>query len=399
MLGGGLAYVTLPGITLALAFLVATILAPTDAALSLAVVSNPRVPMTLRNSLNVESGLNDGIATPIVTVLIAVVAAEEGAAQGWLAYAVKTIAIALAVAVVLGGGAGWLVLRAREAGWTSPISEQFIVLTVALLSYLGTVSLGGNGFVASFVGGLVFGLVSRRELSVATEYAETTGLFLSYAVWAFRRGPRRNPARARLARLRPGVRRAVAHRRTAVPVALSLIGAGLDRTTVLFVGWFGPRGLASIVFLILAVHGLHLDLAQIVGERPYEAVVWTVLLSVVLHGITAGPLASAYGRRANVGVRPDPDGRDRQRAATPPVRSRLDVGAVLRTALARAGHGVDSRPTEEWRRCGHVSGRAGRRDRGPRGRQRGDLPQRARQRQHPGAGLRRDVLHRRSVVA
>ena len=153
VLGGGLAYLTLPGITLALAFLVATILAPTDAALSLAVVSDPRVPMTVRNSLNVESGLNDGIATPIVTVLIAVVAAEEGATQGWLSYAVKTIAIALAVAVVLGGGAGWLVLRAREAGWTSPISEQFIVLTVALLSYLGTVSLGGNGFVASFVGG------------------------------------------------------------------------------------------------------------------------------------------------------------------------------------------------------------------------------------------------------
>jgi NhaP-type Na+/H+ or K+/H+ antiporter len=308
VLGGGLAYLTLPGITMALAFLVATILAPTDAALSLAVVSNPRVPMTVRNSLNVESGLNDGIATPIVTVLIAVVAAEEGATQGWLAYAVKTIAVALAVAAVLGGGAGWLVLRARQAGWTSPISEQFIVLTVALLSYLGTVSLGGNGFVASFVGGLVFGLVSRRELSVATEYAETTGLFLSYAVWALFGGVLAGPLLEHgwhASALVYAVLSLTVVR--AVPVALSLIGAGLDRTTVLFVGWFGPRGLASIVFLILAVHGLHLDLAQIVGEGPYEAVVWTILLSVVLHGITAGPLASAYGKRANELVRPDPD--------------------------------------------------------------------------------------------
>ena len=84
VLGGVLAYFTLPGVTVALALLVATILAPTDAALSLAVVSNPKVPLTVRNSLNVESGLNDGIATPIVTVLIAVVAAEEGATQGWL---------------------------------------------------------------------------------------------------------------------------------------------------------------------------------------------------------------------------------------------------------------------------------------------------------------------------
>jgi NhaP-type Na+/H+ or K+/H+ antiporter len=93
----------------------------------------------------------------------------------------------------------------------------------------------------------------------------------------------------------------------AVPVALSLVAAGLDRTTVLFVGWFGPRGLASIVFLILAVHGLHLDRAQIVVEDAYEAVVWTILLSVVLHGVTAVPLATAYGKRANDGVRPDPD--------------------------------------------------------------------------------------------
>jgi NhaP-type Na+/H+ or K+/H+ antiporter len=243
-----------------------------------------------------------------VTVLIAVVAAEEGAAQGWLLYAVKTIAIALAVAVVLGGGVGWLVVRAREAAWTSPISEQFIVLTVALLSYLGTVSLGGNGFVASFVGGLVFGLVSRRELSVATEYAETTGLFLSYAVWtlfgAVLAGPLLEHGWHASALVYAVLSLTVVR---VVPVALSLQGAGLDRATVLFVGWFGPRGLASIVFLILAVHGLHLDPAEIVGEAPYEAVVWTILLSVVLHGVTATPLATAYGKRDNVRVRPDPD--------------------------------------------------------------------------------------------
>jgi len=308
VLGGVLAYLTLPGITLALAFLVATILAPTDAALSLAVVSNPRVPLTVRNSLNVESGLNDGIATPIVTVLIAVVAAEEGAAQGWLLDAVKTIAIALAVAVALGGGAGWLVVRAREARWTSPTSEQFIVLTVALLSFLGTVSLGGNGFVASFVGGLVFGAVSRRELSTATEYTETTGLFLSYAVWvlfgAVLAGPLLQHGWHAAALVYAVLSLTVVR---AVPVALSLVAAGLDRTTVLFVGWFGPRGLASIVFLILAVHGLHLDRAQIVVEDAYEAVVWTILLSVVLHGVTAVPLATAYGKRANDRVRPDPD--------------------------------------------------------------------------------------------
>ena len=316
LLGGLLAYAVLP-VTLALAFLVATILAPTDAALSLAVVSNPKVPLTVRNSLNVESGLNDGIATPIVTVLIAVVAAEEGAAQDWLVEAVKTIGIALVVATVLSAAAAWLVVRARRAGWTSPTSEQLVVLTLALVCYAASVSLGGNGFVASFVGGLVFGTSSRRELAEATEYTETTGQFLSYAVWALFGAALAGPLLEHgwhASALLYGVLSLTVVR--LVPVALSLVGAHLGRDTVLFVGWFGPRGLASIVFLILAVHGLHLDPAQIVGEAPYEAMVWTILLSVVLHGVSATPWANAYGRRAGTADDRqvvDPDGVRRPR--------------------------------------------------------------------------------------
>ena len=336
VLGGFVAYAVLPGVTLALAFLVATILAPTDAALSLAVVSNPKVPLTVRNSLNVESGLNDGIATPIVTVLIAVVAAEEGAAQGWLVEAVKTIAIALLVAAVLSAAAATLVVRARRAGWTSPTSEQFVVLTLAFLCYGASVSLGGNGFVASFVGGLVFGTVSRRELAEATEYTETTGQFLSYAVWALFGASLAGPLLQHgwhASALVYGVLSLTVVRM--VPVALSLAGAHLGRDTVLFVGWFGPRGLASIVFLILAVHGLELDPAQIVGDAPYEAVVWTILLSVVLHGVSATPWANAYGRRAGAvdhegQTAENPEGARRQRRGLGSGRpaSERDAGAV-----------------------------------------------------------------------
>jgi len=299
VLGGLLAYVTLPGVTLALAFLVATVLAPTDAALSLAVVSNPQVPLTVRNSLNVESGLNDGIATPIVTVLIAVVAAEEGATQGWFTEALENVGIAVVVATVLSGAAGWFVVRARRAGWTSPTSEQLVVLTLAFVCYAASVSLDGNGFVAGFVGGLVFGAVTRRELAEPTEFTETTGQFLSYGVWALFGASLAGPlleggwhAEAMLyAVLSLTVIRIL-------PVAVSLLGGGLDREAVLFVGWFGPRGLASIVFLILAVHGLHLRPAEVAGEVAYEAVVWTILLSVVLHGVSASLLARAFGRHA-----------------------------------------------------------------------------------------------------
>jgi NhaP-type Na+/H+ or K+/H+ antiporter len=314
VLGGFLAYLTLPGVSLALAFLVATVLAPTDAALSLAVVSDPKVPLTIRNSLNVESGLNDGIATPIVTVLIAVVAAEEGATHGWLTAAVKNIGVAVVVATVLAGAAAWLVVRARRAGWTSPTTEQLVVLTLAVTCYAASVSLDGNGFVAAFVGGLVFGAVSRRELAEPSEFTETTGQFLSYAVWALfgasLAGPLLDGGWHAAALLYAVLSLTVVRM---VPVALALLGAHLDRDTVWFVGWFGPRGLASIVFLILAVHGLELDPAEVAGEVPYEAVVWTILLSVVLHGISASPLAKAYGRHARAAGEAEQGGEVRRR--------------------------------------------------------------------------------------
>ncbi len=300
LLGGGLALVLLPGVPVGLCFLVATILAPTDAALSLAVVTNPKVPPTVRSSLNVESGLNDGIATPIVTVLIALVAAEEGAAQGWVVDAARSIAIALGVAVVLGIVVGWLVVRARRADWTTPTSEQLLVLATALVSFLATVELKGNGFVAAFVAGLLFGTVTRHEESPATEHVETTGLFLSYGVWtifgALLAGPLLQHGWHTSALVYAVLSLTLVR---LVPVALALVGARLDAATVLFFGWFGPRGLASIVFLLLAVHDLHVESAGILGSATYQAVVWTILLSVVLHGLSAGPLTAAYGRRSH----------------------------------------------------------------------------------------------------
>ncbi|WP_425956544.1 cation:proton antiporter [Xylanimonas sp. McL0601] len=324
VLGTVVAHGMLDGSTWAAAALVATILAPTDAALSLPVVSNPKVPPIVRTTLNVESGLNDGIATPVVTVLIAVVASEESATAGWLGDAGKAIAVAVAVAAVVGAGGALLALRARRDRWTTPLSDELAVLLLALVSYSGAVALGGNGFVSSFVAGLVFGAVTRHRVSRAVEYTETTGLFMSYAVWALFGAALAGPL------LEDGWHAsALAYALVSltvirmVPVAIALLGARTRVTTTLFIGWFGPRGLASVVFLILAAHELHIGAQGATGVLA-ETVVWTILLSVVLHGLTAAPLSAWFGRRSGTehtterGVA----GADGQAAATAPVRRR-----------------------------------------------------------------------------
>jgi len=291
-----LGYYLLPGTGWALAALIATILAPTDAALGLPVVSNRAVPARIRRALNVESGLNDGIATPIVTLLIAVVAASEDLGQrSWGLEAIKEIGLALLAAAVVGYAGGKLLALAKNRGWTSELSEQVAILALALLSYQGAVAIGGNGFVAAFTGGLLFGAAVRgRRLASQGAFTETVGLIGSFLVWAafgalfvgelFRHGFSVRPILYAVLSLTV-VRM--------VPVALALIGTRLRPTTVAFMGWFGPRGLASVVFTLIALEEFeHSE----VGATLVEAATWTILLSVVLHGISASPFAARYGR-------------------------------------------------------------------------------------------------------
>ena len=183
--GALLAYLMFPEIGWAAAALVATILAPTDAALGLAVVTNRSVPVRIRRALNVESGLNDGIATPFVTLFIAVVAAEEGLGDtAWGLEALKQIGLAIVAAVVVGYLGGRLLAFANERGWTSEVSEQIAILALALLAYGGSVAIGGNGFIAAFAGGILFGAVTRRRLAEPVQFTETLGLSASFLVWA-----------------------------------------------------------------------------------------------------------------------------------------------------------------------------------------------------------------------
>lgn len=289
------AYFLLPGAGWALAALIATILAPTDAALGLAVVTNRAVPVRIRRALNVESGLNDGIATPFITLFIAVVAADQGVMlHKWGVEAVKEIGLAIVAAIVVGLVGGKLLGLAKQRGWTSDVSEQIAILGLALLAYGGSVAIGGNGFVAAFGAGIVFGAATRgQDLAAAGAFTETVGLTASFVVWTifgalfvgeiFTTALSGRPILYALLSLTV-IR--------VVPVAFALAGTKLRPATIAFIGWFGPRGLASVVFTLVALEEFE---RSHVGNTLVEAATWTILLSVVLHGITASPLATRYG--------------------------------------------------------------------------------------------------------
>ncbi|MHA7240794.1 cation:proton antiporter domain-containing protein [Arthrobacter sp. TMS1-12-1] len=275
-----------------LALVVAAALAPTDAALGMSVVTNPAVPSRIRRLLTVESGLNDGIATPVVLLAIAGAAAAAGMehAEG-AGRAVVTLLIGVVVGAGIGGAGGWLLGRARRLGSAAEEFAGIGVLALALLAYAAAVEVGGNGFVAAFCGGLAFGVFAGPRAEGELVFLEQTGSLVSMLVWAVFGAVTVSVVLERITVLT--VVYAVLSLTVVrmIPVALSLIGSGVDRSTVLFVGWFGPRGLASIVFALLAREAL--------GPRADDAVAViavTILLSVLAHGFSAGPLARLYGR-------------------------------------------------------------------------------------------------------
>jgi NhaP-type Na+/H+ or K+/H+ antiporter len=289
-----LLFIGLPLTVIAGALLAQLIFPEVGWAAAALVATNKAVPMRIRRALNVESGLNDGIATPLVTLFIAIVAAEEGLADtAWGLEALKQIGLAIVAAVVVGYLGGKLLAFANERGWTSDVSEQIAILALALLAYQGAVTIGGNGFIAAFAGGILFGAATRRRLAEPVQFTETLGLSGSFLVWTI------------FGALFVGA--LLTHDLSAqpilyailsltviriVPVAIALIGTHLRPTTLAFMGWFGPRGLASVVFTLLALEEIDPSAGS---GMLLQTVTWTILLSVVLHGISASPLAARYG--------------------------------------------------------------------------------------------------------
>jgi sodium/hydrogen antiporter len=272
--------------------LVGAALAPTDAALGAGVMVNPAVPARIRRLLNIESGLNDGIATPVVLVAIAGAATAEHAASVGPGAAAVELVLGVVVGVVVGGAGGFVVNVARRRGWAEGDFAGSAVLALAICAYACALALHGNGFIAAFVGGLAYGATGGERGERLVPYVEETGALVSLLVWLAFGAIAVVPALESLtwqtvlyAVLSLTVIRMV-------PVALALAGRRLGRAAVAFVGWFGPRGLASVVFALLALEDLGHS-----AEPAVTVIVFTILLSVVAHGLTADPLARRYGPR------------------------------------------------------------------------------------------------------
>jgi len=295
-LGALIAAVLFPGFSLWEAALLAALLAPTDAALGQAVVSNPVVPARMRQAINIESGLNDGIALPAVLMFAALAGAAHGAdeSRDWVQFGLLQVTLGPLVGIAIGFVGARLIDRAAESGWISASFQGIAILALAGLCYVLSEAIGGNGFIAAFVGGMVFGNSIRNECSFLFEFMETEGqllmliTFLAFGAVLLPEGIAHiEPLHFVYAVLSLSVIRML-------PIAISLLGSGVRIPSYLFLGWFGPRGLASILFVLLI-----LEEAELTHQPQILSItVITVALSILLHGVSAAPLANAYGSRA-----------------------------------------------------------------------------------------------------
>ncbi|MFV1999182.1 MAG: cation:proton antiporter [Acidimicrobiia bacterium] len=288
--GTAIAMLVMPGLGFWPAAVIAVILAPTDAALGQAVVANEEVPGLVRQGLGVESGLNDGIAVPFLTIAVAGAANEMQNGSGIAAVFLEEIGLA----IVVGLGIGWLggraVRFAFDRGWMSRGWRQVSVVFFALLCFAVADPIGGSGFIAAFVGGLTFGAQVRREYPDICDFSEGVAHILTMVAFlvfgAFILTPTLDVITWQIvlyAILSLTVVRMI-------PVALSLIGTGLGGPTQVYIGWFGPRGLASLVFMGTVV----VEAGPDEGSAIVAVAATTVGLSVLLHGLTAWPASAKY---------------------------------------------------------------------------------------------------------
>jgi sodium/hydrogen antiporter len=275
--------------------LLATLLAPTDAALGTPVVTNAAVPAATREALNLESGLNDGICVPVVVILLefAVGTEVEGSTARHIGLVVlEELGIGLLTGVILTAVAVAIFRGASRLGWTSEHWLHIPVVALAALCFTAAQALGGSGFIACFTGGLLFGALQGARRPDLLSGASSTGEVLALLTWVVFGGPV-------LEQLLPQITwRMVLYAVLSLsvirmlPVLQSLAGTRMSLPDKLFIGWFGPRGLASIVFAVIVF-----DAGLPGGGTVATIAACTVLLSVIAHGMTANPLVTAIGRR------------------------------------------------------------------------------------------------------
>lgn len=315
--------------------LIAVILVPTDAALGQAVISNKRVPQGIRQGLSVESGLNDGIALPILLVVLIVAeeSADGGSLGSLLSFIGQEVLIAAAVGIAIGWIGGKILVNTARRDWVGAMWLQLGALALAIAAYGLALGLGGSGFVAVWLTGLLLGLMSRNELDDVSGFSETLGTGLTMTSFLVFGAVILGTALADLtwqialyAVLSLTVIRMV-------PVALAMIGSGLHRVSVLYLGWFGPRGLASIIFAGLVVESSDLPNASLI----VTVAMITVAMSVYAHGATSWIGSDSYA-----------DWWERHQASTSETtEEQSDVDVNLPQRFRAAGMPESTDPTQE----------------------------------------------------
>jgi len=303
VLGLVIAAVVFPRLEILEMALLAVMLAPTDAALGKPVVTNPAVPPAMREALNLESGLNDGICVPIVVLLLglAVGTQIEG---GTVAHVARVVVEAIGIGLIVGLALTWLttlMLRfAENRGWISAHWVEIPIVALAAACFAAAQAAGGSGFIACFAGGLLLSGLHARHKEELLRGAAHTGEALALLTWVVFGGivvarmidrftwPALLYAMLSLTVIRM------------LPVFLCLIGTRTSTADKLFIGWFGPRGLATIVFAVLV-----LDEKLPGNDTIMLAAGWTVLLSVIAHGVTANPLVRRIATRASTQAEDD----------------------------------------------------------------------------------------------
>jgi len=283
-----------PGEPWYLLALLAAILAPTDAALGASVLSNETIPKSIRQGLNVESGLNDGIALPVVLFFACFLNhIHQTGEENWLSFVALQLSIGPLAGIIIGWIGGKLISTAANREWITNEFQGIAAIALAIIAFATAETFHGNGFIAAFVAGLTYGNISISHSKFMHEFTETESQFLAQLTF-FLFGALILPDAVKnvdMMMVIYAVMSITFVRMLAVWIAM--IGTKIDKASVLFMGWFGPRGLASILFVLLILEDLNIE--QIEFAQTIVAV--TVVLSIILHGVTAAPLSRRLGAR------------------------------------------------------------------------------------------------------
>ena len=279
------------------AAILAAILAPTDAALGQAVVSLKRVPVLIRQAINVESGLNDGIAVPVILIFLWCAGAEVGGEGSgyWIAFISQQLILGPLIGIAIGWFGGKTITTCRKRGWMTDEFQRLALIALALAAYSIAHYVDGNGFIAAFAAGLTLGNLHRPVVDKLHKFAEAEGQLLSMVVFLLFGAIMLPHAFNHLGEIQgPWILYAILSLTLIrmIPVSISLFGMKLGLWTHVFLGWFGPRGIASTIFALIVLEQSGLPYS----ETIFCIVVLVVLCSIVLHGLTAWPGSMLYAR-------------------------------------------------------------------------------------------------------